>query len=170
MTTYRDSLERIFTSAVINYVGNEIRTAPKKYAYQDAKPESYFTAEIEKANENQYYVSVYTGLNEELFSAFARDVISRGTKFIVLSGPTHPLIKKTYKATVIDTAFDGFFREQALKLGFAYLPQSELPLFTEDDFIDFTHLNAAGRGKLTEFLKDYLARNALVQSPVSSQP
>ena len=157
---YRESLDRILENAVKNYLNIEKRTEPQIYGYTDNKPESYFEDEIKKANKNKYYVSQYTELNEELFILFAKDVVSEGVKLIVISGPTHPLIKLCYSEE-LDIAYNNFITEQASKIGFTYLREDQLPSFTAEDFIDFTHLNAQGRSKMSRFLEIYLEENNL---------
>ena len=121
---------------------------------------SYFEDEIKKANKNKYYISQYTELYEELFILFAKDVVSEGVKLIVISGPTHPLINLCYPEE-LDIAYNNFITEQASEIGFTYLPENKLPPFSAEDFIDFTHLNAQGRSKLSRFLKIYLEENNL---------
>jgi hypothetical protein len=123
-------------------------------------PESYFEDEIKKDNKNRYYISQYTELNEELFTTFARDVVSDGVKLIIISGPTHPLIKLCYSEE-LDIAYNSFIAEQASEIGFTYLRENQLPSFTAEDFIDFTHLNVQGRSKLSSFLKIYMEENNL---------
>ncbi len=158
---YRDLIKGIFIRAVKHYINSGRRTEPRLFAYTKNKPKSYFEMEIGKAKRNKYHFSRYTKINKDLFIGFANDVILNGTKLIVITGPTHPLIKKVYDEE-IDIAFNQFLSEQAGRFGFIYLSENDLPSFTEADFIDFTHLNASGRNKLSEFLRIYLQGNNLI--------
>ena len=44
--------------------------------------------------------------------------------------------------------------------GFTRLRVSDLPTFRDEDFNDFTHLNASGRARFTAFIAEYLEANA----------
>jgi hypothetical protein len=111
-------------------------------------------------------VSGYTAFSEHLFILFAQDIIAKGVRLTVMSGPVHPLIKQCYPEK-IDARYESFLSQQAERLGFVYIPQSHLPPFTEDDFIDFTHLNESGRNKLTRFLGEYVSKEILQISNAS---
>ncbi len=152
---YRDQLRQIFFTPVISYLGTEKWTKPMKYAYSKNQHPTYFAAEIIRNKGDRYKISPYTALNEELFSLFTRDVVTKKVKLIVISGPTHPLIKETYKAEM-DGLFNHFLLQQASETGFLYLAQKQLPSFDQREFIDFTHLNALGRGKFSLFIRNFL--------------
>ncbi|MFH1876610.1 MAG: hypothetical protein ABH865_06945 [Candidatus Omnitrophota bacterium] len=155
---YRESIKRIIDSYVDYHINGGEKLKPKKYVYKKNMRKSHFMKAIKEAKGNKYSVTPYTRLTEHLFILSARDLISKGVKLIVISGPTHPLIKKCYKGE-IDSAYNDFLLNQAKKIGFIYLSESQLPLFTEEEFIDFTHLNSRGRNKMSKFLKDYLQEN-----------
>ena len=95
---------------------------------------------------------------QDLFIQIAEDMTSEGVDLIVISGPTHPLLAETYDEE-LDYAFNNFLYNQSESIGFTYLSKDELPSFNEEDFIDFTHLNAEGRAKMSEFIEDYLEEN-----------
>ena len=157
---HRESLRRIIASAVTDIITGEKRTEPKLYALTENRPTSYFTRELNKwkSPERRFYISRDTKLNQDLFTQFAEDVISEGVELIVISGPTHPLISETYDEE-LDYAFDDFLHNQSQNMGFTYLSKDDLPTFVEGDFRDFTHLNADGRAKLSEFIAAYLEEN-----------
>lgn len=166
---YRESLGRIIFTALSDYTHIARRGAPEKYAYKKSKPAAYFAREIKRAQGNKYSVSGYTAFSEYLFIRFAQDIIAEGVQLIVISGPVHPLITKCYSEK-IDVRYHGFLSHQAEKLGFAYLSQNHLPRFTEQDFIDFTHLNESGRSKLTRFLEAYVAKEIIpISNPVPDE-
>jgi len=155
---YRDSIRGIFKTAAKHYMNLERRTEAKMYAYVSNKPQSYFENQIREAKQNRYLNTQYTALNKDLFTESACDIIKSGVELIVISGPTHPLIHELYKEE-IDLSFDTFLLDKANEIGFVYLSENELPPFTEADFIDFTHLNALGRHKLSRFLSTYIREN-----------
>jgi len=155
---YRSSFGRIFSSALKDYLGMEKGDSVKRFAFRENKPRSYFMREIAKADKKRYLATSYTVLNQQLFKLTAKEIAAKGVRLIVLSGPTHPLISDCYERE-IDIAYDSFFEKQAKELGFVYLSKEQLPVFTKDDFIDFTHLNKAGRIKLTGFFGDYFSND-----------
>jgi hypothetical protein len=155
---YRESTRRIFRNYASGRIYAEEERKIVKHGYEKNKPKAYFINEIEKSDGNRYNTTPYTKLNENLFILFAEDLISRGVKLIVMSGPTHPLMKECYKRK-IDTVYNNFLSEQAGRIGFIYLSQNQLPSFREEEFRDFTHLNAFGRDKLSKFLEFYLLKN-----------
>ncbi len=157
---YRESIGRIILTALSHHMYIERRAGPEKYAYTKNKPAAYFERAIKRAKGNKYSISGYTEFSEYLFILFAQDIIAKGVELTVMSGPVHPLIKKCYPEK-IDVRYNNFLSHQAEKLGFVYIPQSHLPPFAEQDFIDFTHLNESGRSKLTKFLEDYVSEEIM---------
>ncbi len=153
---YRDSIGRSILAAVQHHTRIKNWTEPRPYIYEENKPERYFLDEIKKANGKRFVPRPYTEMSRELFVLFADDVVSNGVKLIYIDGPTHPLCKKLY-GREIDTAYNSFISDQADKIGFVYLAESDLPRFTEEEFIDFTHLNEKGRVKFSQFLKEQLS-------------
>jgi hypothetical protein len=133
---HRVSLLRILKNGIKNFLGTDTRVRPVRYAYRVNKPESFFVEKIEESQGNRFFVSRFTELNKALFILFAGRMKSEGIRLIVIDGPTHPLIKQTYKRE-----FDIAYKKR--------------------EFIDFTHLNELGRAKLSVFLKEYLEKNEL---------
>lgn len=154
---YRESIGRILLRAMRHYTHIERQGAPERYAYKTNKPRAYFEREIKKARESKYRPTPYTALSKSLFTLFAKHVIAQGVKLIVVTGPVHPLIKMCYKRE-IDADYEHFLSGQAHNLGFVYLPESQLPSFKEEEFVDFTHLNASGRKRFSRFIKSYLSQ------------
>ncbi len=157
---YRTALQGILENAIKDYISGERRTEPERYLYSENRPKSYFIKTIEESDRNIYKIGPYTELSEELFTLFARDVTSAGVPLIVISSPTNPLTKLMY-GKEMDSTFDSFLSKQANDIGFTYLSESQLPSFTEEDFIDFLHLNAMGRSKFSRFLMTYLENSRL---------
>lgn len=154
---YRESLRRIIASAVTDGITGKRRIRPELYHYTENKPASFFETVLNrwKSPSRRFYISQDTGLNQGLFTQFAEDMISEGVELIVISGPTHPLLAETYDEE-LDYAYNSFLYNQSQSLGFTYLSKDDLPTFVEGDFIDFTHLNADGRAKMSEFIEAYL--------------
>jgi hypothetical protein len=167
---FRGSLQRIGRTYVKNRIGRGHRTGPILYAYEEAKPPSYYLDEIERVQGNKFRFNGQTEINEALFERFAADILARGIDFILIEGPTHPLIRRCYSAEV-DRRYRAFLAGVSDRLGFDYLTEEDLPDFSEDDFIDFTHLNEGGRAKLSRFLETYLrGREAVVAAAADVHP
>ena len=133
---------------------------PSSYAVVE-KPESYYINKIEDAKKNnlpeRYYLSSCTELNKYLFIKYAKEIIDKKILFIVINSPSHSLINNFYDKK-IDSSLDDFLSAYAANIGYIYLSKQNLPEFTDDDFADFTHLNASGRKKLTRFIERYLKK------------
>lgn len=154
---YRKSLQDVIPSLIEHLLGIERRTEPVLFAHRESRPDSYFREEIEKYGSDWFRRGRYTPLQQEFFKLFARSVVERGIPLIVMDSPSHPLLKKLYD-TRLDTEYDGFLREQAEAIGYTYLSRQDLPEFGAGDFVDFTHLNEAGRKKFNSFLVKQLRK------------
>ncbi|MCB4790813.1 MAG: hypothetical protein LHV68_02895 [Elusimicrobia bacterium] len=154
---YRDSIKPIFRNMLKHYLKKEIRTGPQKFAYTKNMPETYFTETICNVKA-KFKPGEVTELDKEVFEKFAEKVVSNNIKLIVIDGPANPLIKKCYDNS-LDALYSGFISEESQKVGFTYIQEKELPKFNEDEFIDFSHLNAKGREKFTSYLGNYLKLN-----------
>ena len=152
---YRYSLQRIIRTMVKDWLAPGRRTQPTTYWYTEDKPVSYFREQVEKIDGKKYRRSRQVEMNEELFALFAEGVVSSGTEFIVISGPTHPMFRDCFSEE-IDLEYNHYMSDQAERLGFTLLTEDQLPAFQENDFIDFTHLNASGRARLSRFVGEYL--------------
>lgn len=155
---YRESFVRILYTAINYHISGNKISEPLRYAHQENRPKSYFIEEIKKAGGNRYKTNSCLELNKVLFCLFAKDIISKGIKLIVLDGPTHPLFKECYRKE-INYEYNDFLRRQSLGLGFIYLDSNNLPKFNETEFIDFTHLNEKGRTKFNNFIAQFLSSN-----------
>ena len=156
---YREQLKRILKLSLNERIRGKKRESPEYFGYTENKPLTYFTDSITQSD-NRYYTTPFTGLNHELFTQFAENIVSRGIAFIVIDGPTHPLIEQCYRRE-IDDKYHAFYVEKSQKIGFTYLTGSQLPSFSAEQFIDFTHLNAGGRKIMTQFLHNYLVEKDL---------
>jgi len=154
---YRSSIKAVFDRKLVYSLAGVDKQQPTKYAHSKNKPDSYFVHGILNSKGNRYNATKYTKGNKKLFKEFAKETLSRDIKFIVITGPTHPLIKKTYSKE-IDQKYNDFLSQTAQGLGFIYIGENNLPEFTAKDFRDFTHLNEIGRKKLTSFLFSLLTK------------
>jgi hypothetical protein len=152
---YRKSFVRIFCNAFKQYFTGYGKREIEKYVYKENKPFSYFREQIKEAKGKKYEIVSTTELEKVMFNLFAKDIILKDIEFIVVDSPAHPLIKKCYKED-LRYAYNCFLSDQAREIDFIYLSENQLPRFTEDDFVDFLHLNKSGRKKLSEFLGEYL--------------
>ncbi len=110
---------------------------------------------IRELDTDKFSKTSYTILNKKLFTTFSRYIRKNGIKLLIIDMPTNPMIKNTYNKN-IDEEYEQLLIDTARAEGYLYLSRSQLPVFSEEDFIDFTHLNAKGRKKLTDFLEIYL--------------
>jgi len=116
--------------------------------------------EIVKQRENLVRSVRRTELVEANFKAFryfASLMVSKRIKLIVFEGKTNPMVSAAY-----NPAFREETREQlrlmASEIGFTYVPESEMPRFTPDDYTDAYHLNKSARAQFTTFLVEYINR------------
>lgn len=129
---------------------------PMSYEYTENQPPEYFAAKVnEYGGEYRYARSEYTELNEMLFREFVRETHEAGIQLVVIDGPVHPRMQAFFSE---DTAreYQTFLERSERELGFVYLRRDELPRFSSEDFIDFAHLNAVGREKLSGFMAGYV--------------
>ncbi|GEM_PF-1982449 len=103
----------------------------------------------------------YTELNKALFSVFAKDLVARGIKLIVVNGPSHFLLKLNARARrrfveKLSSTYSEFLQRQSREIGFAYVNAESLPDLDETCFSDAVHLNQKGRAMLTQFIENYL--------------
>lgn len=166
---YRDSIGRQVLYAFERLFSPETEPVVRTYAYSESLPESYFIKEIEIANGQRFSPKPYSKMAFELFSLFAKDAVTNGSRFIYINGPTHPRCKELYKKEV-ETEYDSILSHQAAEIGFTYLSERDLPTFEENEFIDFTHLNEAGRAKFSDFLKKELRKRIPQEAEVGSMP
>ena len=82
-----------------------------------------------------------------LFHESARSFIAGGIRLAVVDAPMHP---KTPEALNVKVAseYEEFLAAEAEALGYRWLTKTDLPAFGEEDFVDFSHLNAKGRAKM----------------------
>jgi len=152
---YKSSIKYILSSSLSDALQQKDIIKPSYYAYVKNKESSYFKAEIKKAGGKRYSQSRHIELNKTLFTVFTQEITRKGICLVVISAPMHPLSHELYK-NKLDSEFNGFIEQTAREQGFIYIASDQLPHFSEDDFIDFTHLNSAGRNKLTNYLSNYL--------------
>lgn len=152
---YKNSLTKIFCKALMDRTGIVNDNPISRIAYYEDMTRPYFLEEIKKADGERFGINETTRLNMVLFELCARDFVSRGIKFLVFDAPNHPLLKETYKRE-LDEQYRSLILNMAEKDGFIYLNSELLPSFMENDFVDFNHLNAKGRKKLTKFLEGYI--------------
>lgn len=152
---YRSSFQKIAMVVLKDSLGIEKRFMPCLFKYRVDKPQSFFLTVIEKAHKQKFHLTKSTQLSQDMFNLWAQAVLAKKIRLIVIEAPTHPLLKETYSME-LNTDFHSFLTTQARELGFIYLSTENLPTFSENEFTDFSHLNAAGRRKFTDFLENYL--------------
>ncbi len=94
-------------------------------------------------------------VNFRSFAVFARQLADSGIRLIVFEGHTHPGVMRNYETSYrIETRS----RLQAMSesIGFEYVTEKDMPVFTDVDFVDIYHVNEAAQNRFTLFLADYL--------------
>jgi hypothetical protein len=157
---YRRSLRYMVDDAVRRWASNAPPKEPVTFGYHGRQPPSHFRRLIAKHREKpRFYEHRHTRLSQAAFLMMA-DSLKRGKiPLLVIDGPTNPLIRNFYDPA-LNAVYDEFWSEASAALGFTYVPKSDLPKFEDEDFNDFTHLNAAARARFSEFVADYLENNA----------
>ena len=156
---HREGVKAIFFNAV-NHLIFHFGEAPKVkiFNYTENFPDEYFEKQYEKYEGNKFYISKFTPVEKEAFRLTMAKLKANNIPVLVMDAPGNPLIEKTYQPEVrID--YDDFLQREVVQSGIPFMPLSEIPQFDKDDFIDFTHLNAGGRVRLSDFLVDYIKEN-----------
>ena len=87
-----------------------------------------------------------------------QSLAEKNIRLLVIDGPTHPLIRHFYDPA-LDSEYDAFMNTMSTRYEFKRLQKRDLPKFGDEDFNDFTHLNASGRARVNAFIGDYLEAN-----------
>ena len=135
----------------------EPRAEPELFAYEESRPAGYFEEELREPKQRMLHVTEETALEQALFERFVDRVQSQGTKLLVVDAPMHPAfyaIRDSYAPSLAH--YRAFMERASRERGFIYHDYDDLPKFGAGDFIDFSHLNAEGRRKMTEFLAGHL--------------
>lgn len=157
---YRTSVQHMVDDAVRRWIRDAPPKATQTFAYHKRKPESHFKKMIEKHRKRpRFHDHRYRALSQAAFHAMAMTLEEQGIPLLVVEGPVHPLIRHFYDPA-LDERYSEFMTSAADTHGFTYLPASELPRFGDEDFNDFTHLNADARARFTAFMADYLQANS----------
>lgn len=163
---YREELKPVLYNS-LNYLlfrmGEKVE--PGYFRYNESFPQEYFEKQVERFKDKKFYFSDYTEAEQHAFKKTIKAIKKRKTPFLVIDAPVNPRIKAVYVPEV-ETAYETFLSRILRDEGMPLLRKGELPDFAIDEFIDFTHLNAVGRVKLTNFLSEYLENNysTLIQS------
>jgi hypothetical protein len=157
---HRNSFQSMTDDAVQRWVTGSPAKVPQTYAYHKRKPVSHFKRLIEAHRKRpRYREHRYRELYQEAFRMMVQSLIDQDIVLLVVDGPTHPLIRHFYDPA-LDSEFEQFMNSMSATYGFTRLRKSDLPEFHDEDFNDFTHLNAPGRARFNAFIADYLEANA----------
>ncbi len=170
---HRNSYQQMVDDAINRLVRGSPAKVAQTYAYHRRKPNSHFMQLIETHRKSpRYREHQYQELYQEAFRMMVQYLTAQNVLLLVVDGPTHPLIKHFYDPR-LNSEYELFMSNTSTTYGFTRLRKSDLPEFRDDDFNDFTHLNASGRARFNAFIADYLQENAarlgLAQEPVPRQ-
>jgi len=156
---YREQINSVAANVYKDLSGLDKRDGPMKYNYyKDALPE-HFEREIKMAKGEKFRVTQYTQINQVLFEKFADYLKEHGVKLIVVQGPTNPRIGDIYDRETVDPLYFSYLDYQQERNGFYLVRSKDIPYIKKEEFIDFSHLNAKGRAKFSNYIGDYLEQN-----------
>jgi len=101
------------------------------------------------------------------FDAIRREVANAGARLVVVNPPVTRTLREEGYPSSLRTAYERYLRQRASAEGFVYRNlDTEITDLTDDDFMDFGHVNAAGSRKVSR----YLARRVLAPLLAESRP
>ena len=156
---YREELKPILYN-VLDYFAfrRGKKVEPKYFRYDENFELEYFEKQVKRFKGKRFYFSDYTEAEQYAFHKTIQAIKKSETPFFVIDAPGNPRIKSVYVPEV-GIAYEAFLTKILRDEGISFLSRRELPDFAMDEFIDFTHLNAVGRAKLTNFFAEYLEKN-----------
>jgi len=156
---YREGLKPILFN-VLDYMifrlGKTVE--PKYFRYDTSRGSEYFENQVRAFKGSKFYFSQYTDIEKQALQKVIDSIQKSKIPFIIIDGPVNPKIAGAYEFEV-GTAYDEFLAEIADVNHVTFLSKADMPQFPSDQFIDFTHLNSAGRAKFTDFFAEYLQAN-----------
>ncbi|MBU0679588.1 MAG: hypothetical protein KJ626_15915 [Verrucomicrobia bacterium] len=152
---YREFIQRGLMNLLTDISQGSVRQEAVRYALTEIWTPERFEEYFKEGMDPWYEETSYTALNRDLFGAFAENLKEQGVTLLVIDGPSHAILERTYTDD-LPGRHDRFLRDEAARLGYAYISLADMQPFTVEDFADFTHLNERGRQKLTTVLLDYL--------------
>lgn len=158
---YRGAFAQVFWNAAGHFTGTNPWPGVVNFLPDTKWDEAKYSRAV-KSSPHRYYASPYTKLNRHLFAAFVKELNKERIPLMVIDIPSHRALKKCY-ASHLDVTYRFFLAEQSRKLNFTVLGPRELPAISDEDFEGFSHLNEAGRLKLTAFLRHYLEKSPSFQ-------
>jgi hypothetical protein len=112
-----------------------------------------------------------TLVHERMTQRFAETVVASGTRMSFVEFPMHPnLLKRlppSWQQALQQSGAD--VDRVATRYNLAHLSRNHLPSFDRREFFDGTHLNPAGRKKMTHILADHLIQQMGSESLVVQQ-
>lgn len=162
---YRNSFVRIIEGWGRDCLSWKKIAQPKPLPVLPEWPRAYFLDMIEKSKTNKFSrfkISEDSELNKALLYLFAKGLIARGIKLIVVRAPEHPLLRhkvcdKRHVEEKQDFMHNDYLQDQSKEIGFAYVNAESLLDLDETDFVDAVHLSEKGRAKFTRFMENYLS-------------
>ncbi len=130
----------------------------KYFHYSEPFAASYFQNQIKKYRGRKFYFSEFTPVEKRAFEKSVERIQKAGKELLIIDGPVNPKIEAVYENGV-EHSYTHFIQNFSSRHSIPLIERRNQPDFDENDFIDFTHLNAEGRLRLTQFLGDYLKSN-----------
>lgn len=160
---YRSSIQHIADDIIMRWIQNSPPKTAQRFQYKSRKSERHFRALIQRHKHNpRYREHRYLPLTELAFHSMLRAFNDKNLPVLVIDGPTNPRIGQTYDQS-LDALYKDFMDTTAASYGFLHLGSEDLPDFRDEDFNDFTHLNASSRLRFSSFIANYIEKNTKLQ-------
>lgn len=134
------------------------KVEPKYFRYDKSLGPEYFEDQVKSFKGKKFYFSKYTETEKKALQNVIDSIQKSKIPFLMIDGPVNPQIARAYEPEV-GTAYDEFIAEIVDVNHVTFLSKADVPQFSSDHFIDFTHLNSVGRAKFTDFFAEYLQAN-----------
>lgn len=152
---YREEFKPIFYKILDYLVFRRCKTIEAEYFHYSKNVEpKYFEEQRDRFKGKKFYFSQYTEAEQEAFHKTVRIIKKNNSQFIVIDAPNNPRIRSVCPPK-IENAYEAFLTKLLSNEGILFVRKKDLPDFTMDQFIDFTHLNATGRAILTNHFIKY---------------
>ncbi|MBT3181570.1 MAG: hypothetical protein HN337_03560 [Deltaproteobacteria bacterium] len=153
---FRESFGRILQNELAINILNKKRKPFKRFAYSGMRRKTIYedldnTLQSDKTDDIASPEEI--AMNEALFERFIEGITDRGIPFIMIDAPYYKNAKETYFGEIYP-GYDKYINSLSKRYNFSYYSDADTPIFDKEDFVDHTHLNAAGRRKFTTFLTE----------------
>ncbi len=105
---------------------------------------------------------VDSSFDKKAFGILADMCRRRGCRLILCCGQLNPILERSLNPSVRRDMVDFLHQQAAADTNIVLLDESQLPVQTESDYEDLTHVNLAARARFSQFMAGELAKLAQV--------